>query len=168
MGYPLILNEITLPSTGQAPVPVNENYKVDVNRGVLIRFTRTTQEEFPAGMAVYMYLERPGVFYNDHAKPVPPALAAAAGYDIEPLLKARRKQEALAKAKQEIESQFRGEVLRETVLEEGEYRLVHVGNGQHIVEFEDGSSLTPIPVSRVMAEKTYWAMLGKEPPPKAK
>jgi len=162
LGYPLNISEITLPSAGQAPVPKNENYKVDVDRGVHIRFTRGGGE-FPEGMAVYMYLDKPGVFYNDHAKQVPPALAAAANYDIEPLLRARKKHEAMAKARQEVEAQFREDSgIREVIREEDDYLLIHIGSERYNVEFADGSPLTPQPMTKEVAERTFRAMLGDE------
>ncbi len=155
------LNEIQLPSTGSAPIPNNENYKVDVNRGVHIRFTRGG--EFPDGMAVYMYVDRPGVFYNDHAKQVPAEVASAAGFNVAPLLRARKKFEAMAKAQQEIEAQFREDSgIREVIREEDDYLLVHIGSERYNVEFADGSPLTPQPMTKEVAERTFRAMLGKE------
>ena len=160
MGHPLIANEITLPTVAQQTVMVNENYKVDVNRGCHIRIMPAGRE-YPEGMAIYMYVDKPGYFMNDHARPVPPEMAAVAGFEVETLLKARRKQEAFARARQEIEAQYQqGLGTHEVVEESDEYRLVHIGHEQYIVEFDDGSSLTPTPVSREMATKAFRSMAG--------
>lgn len=152
----MLAQEITLPTVNSAPIPTNENYKVDVNRGCVIRIDPTS------GAAVYMYWDQPGVFFNDHARQVPPEFAAQAGFDIEPLLKARRKQEAFAKARQEVEAQFNDKSEREVLEQEGEFLLVHLGKGQYTVEYDDGTALIPRPVSKELAEKTYRSLF---PPP---
>jgi hypothetical protein len=131
----------------------NGNYKVDVNRGCQIRMDRAT------GAAVYMFYDQPGVFLNDHGKVVPPEFAERAGYDVEPLLKLRRKHLALIAAHQEIERQYTEARTHEVVAEYGEYRVVHIGNEQYQVEFEDGTAMGR-PVAKDVAMSTFRMVSG--------
>ena len=136
----------------------NENYKVDVNRGCYIRMHRAT------GMAIYMYADQPGVFLNDHARPVPHEMAAEAGFDVEPLLRAKRKNDALHKAQMAIEAEYKTSVQRDVIAEHGEYRVVGLGNDLFLVEFEDGSPLSK-PVSEPIAMNTFRLLAGIEEEP---
>jgi hypothetical protein len=151
---------ITLPSVGVGALPRNENYKVDIDDGAMIRY-------HPTGAAVYMLYRNPGVFLNDHNRPVPAEFAGAAGYDVEPLLRARRKREAQAVALEAIEAEYRVSAgFREVIKSAGDYSLVHVGNERYNVEFEDGSPMNtsgPLPLD--VAEKTYMMLVGEETPP---
>lgn len=138
--------------------PVISNYKVNVDRGCYIRIHRAT------GSAVYMYADTPGVFYNDHGKVIPVELAAEAGFDVETLLKAKRKHDALTAAQQEIEKQFAEQgTQREVVAEHGDYRVVGLGHGLFQIEFEDGSPMSK-PVSEEIAMATFYKLTGTEPP----
>lgn len=143
----------------EAPLLHNSNYKVDVDRGCIIRFDSGT------GAAIYMYCDTPGVYYNEHAKEVPPAFAAMAGYDIEALGKEKRKRDAIVAAGRAIEAEYNAGGTRDIVLEEADYRLVHLGGGRYNVEWEDGTPMnTAGPVSEEVATRTFWALVGKPDP----
>jgi hypothetical protein len=142
-------------NNGLSADEVMGTYKVDVNQGAMIRFDRDT------GAAVYMMYSNPGVFLNDHGKRVPPEFAIRAGYEIEPLLKELRKNEARAKALAAIDEQFADKSLREVVAERGEYRVVHLGNQLFVVEFDDGTPMGR-PVTEEIAMSTFEMLAGPE------
>lgn len=149
-----------IPAPGPIETPLehaqhNENYKVDVNRGCHIRIHKAT------GMAIYMYIEMPGVFLNDHARPVPPELAAEAGFDVDKLLRDRRKREALLKATQAVEAEYSTVAKRDIVAEHGEYRVIALSDDLFMVEFEDGSPLSK-PVPETIAMSTFRMLAGIE------
>jgi len=173
---------VNLPATGQpiqdpyslpedarnvGPGPQN-SYRIDVNRGCHIRFTRGSAAGvgIVEGMAVYMYVDTPGVFYNDHGKIVPPEFAVSAGFDTETLLKQRRKAVAIRDAMELVEKQFTEHQTRELIAEQGEYRVVHIGNELYQVEFEDGTAMAR-PVNKAIALATFQALAGVDETPEA-
>lgn len=109
-------------------------YKVPIDRGAHIRHT-------PEGMAVYMLVEAPGVFLNDHNRPVSPEIARLAGFPVEKFLRMRAKNEAMAKAQKQIEADFDSLINERHVIEErGDYRLVRHAEESWIVEWADDCS----------------------------
>jgi hypothetical protein len=142
--------EITLPSVGNPQNLVNENYKVNVNRGCHIRIHGNT------GAAIYMYVSEPGIFYNDHAKKVPAEMAAQAGFDVEPLLRARKKREAMALAAQQIEAEYQeGAGIFEVLETAGDYRLIHIGSERYNIVFDDDTPMNRDPLPLELARKTF-------------
>ena len=136
----------------------NPAYRVDVNRGCIIRYIGST------GEAIYMYVDTPGVFYNEVGRVVSAEAAHAAGYDTEYLLKIRRRNDARNAAIAAVDAEFAQSQGRKILREAGEYRLVEVREGFYNVEFEDGTVLNargPVPLD--IAENLFRQCLGDEP-----
>ena len=150
--------EPVLPTIGEAPRLVNENFKVDVDRGVHFRVSAL-------GMAIYMYVDTPGVFFNEHNRPVTPDFVIESGWpeeEVNRFLKMKRRNDARRKAMQEIDLEFASGGTREIICEEDGYRIVHSGNDMYNLEFEDGSIMNangPIPLD--IATRTFNKLLGR-------
>lgn len=104
---------------------------VNVDRGCLIRHT-------PEGIGVFMYHDLPGVFFNEHEKEVGIELARNAGYNVDPLIKERKKRERIRVATDTIEAEYREHSVNELVAERGGYKVVHIGMDRHNILDEDG------------------------------
>lgn len=117
---------------------------IDYDRGV-------THKRHPSGLDVYMYKDQPGVFLNAFGREVTPDLAAAAGFDVDRLLKEKTKRERMALAMAAIEEEFEGEAKQ--VKSKGEFKAVHVGFGRHNVLDADGNKLNPRPLTKEEALK---------------
>lgn len=130
---------------------------VNVDRGCEIRHT-------VEGIAVYMYVDLPGVWYNEHEAEVGPEAARMAGYPVDALLFERKKREAVAAAGAAILETY-GEVKREVVAEEGDYRIVHIGQDRFNVEFVPDGSVMNLngPVSRPVADHIVEALQPPKP-----
>src|SRR5271170_101018 len=114
-------------------IPLNQtSYKVNIDdpMGYQIR-------NHPSGMAIYMGHRNPGVYLNDHDRPLPESMAAQAGFDVARWRKARAKQEAIAKATELAEAEYDYQDGDTVVWESGEYRTVQTGEGFFNVEFVD-------------------------------
>lgn len=101
------------------------------------------------GMAVYMYKDTPGVYFDVHGKEIPEVIAAKAGFPVGKLAKARRRKEAVAA----LEAEFRRELEVEDIEEEtivaeaGAYKVVALPMGRaRVVDRETGDSVTPVPL----------------------
>lgn len=125
---------------------------IDFDRGVLIR-----QNVSAGGIQVYMYVDQPGVFLNAFGDEVDEDLAAGAGFDVTALkrkrLIAERKAEALAAIEQELAGADEGEAI--TVRQRGEWQLVDIGLGRHVIKDPDGSVVTPAPLPREQADIVF-------------
>lgn len=147
---------------GYVPGLRNANGEIVVaqpNAGVVHRFTRE-------GIAVFMYNDTPGVFYGEHGQEFPPEMAMAAGFDVEPLLQQRQKQEAIGKAQAEIEQTFKETKKHNVKAQRGSYKLVYIGNGMFNVEFEDGALMNPEPLSEDVALRVFDTLAPKKASPK--
>lgn len=144
------------PGPWQGEARPNPAYRVDINRGVHIRFLSQT------GAAVYMFLDRPGFFFNELGREVTAEIAHEAGYDTERLLKLRRRNEAREMALAAVDAEF--EMNKRTIVEErGEYRIVELRPDFYNVEFEDGTVLNgkgPVPLD--VAKRLFTACLGEK------
>src|SRR5271167_3315009 len=88
------------PGIWQGEVRANPAYRVDINCGVHMRFMPVT------GAMVLMKVLQPGVFFNELGREVSSEMAASAGFDVERLLKLRRRNEARDKAIAAIDAEF--------------------------------------------------------------
>lgn len=104
-----------------------------VNAGCIIRYSRS-------GVGVLMLHALPGVFWDEHGREVPPAIAAEAGYDTKELLKQRKKREAILKATQAIEQEYSNSAQREVIAEKSGYQVVSYGLNRYNVEY-DGQAI---------------------------
>lgn len=133
-------------------------YKVNIDRGAHIRIT-------PEGMAIYMLVEAPGVFLNDHNRPVPPEVARRAGFPVDKLLRMRAKNEAMAKAQKQIEADFDSLINERHVIDErGDYRLVRHAEESWLVEWaEDGSAMHRGYLPEGKAKELFDSLAGPAP-----
>lgn len=136
------------------------NYKIDID-------TRPTQIRYTAdGMAVYMHLDEPGVYYNDHARRIPDELAGEAGYDVVELARYRKMNEARRKVLGDLEADFSVTTKPKVIADEGDYQVIQVGPGRFNIVFKDGASGFVLnsngPVSKELAMKRFRALVGTD------
>ncbi len=148
---------------------------IDIDRGVTIRqIVAFNDPSNPrkyepdinyGGMAVYMYKDEPGVYYNAHGQVVPEPIAERAGFPTAKLAKAKRRRDAVAA----LEAQFRAELdadeqEAEIVLAEGAgYKVVQLPMGRaKVVDADTGLAVTPVPMP-VEAAKVLFGELTKTP-----
>lgn len=110
--------------------------KVDVDRGVMTCFHQAT------GMRINMYIDTPGVYFDEHLNPVPDDLAAAAGFPVEKHRKMAAKAAELAKVKKFLDEQYAIQDTRNILAERNGYILVGYDNGLATIE-KEGARLTP-------------------------
>ena len=105
----------------------------DAPGGVTIRTDGKT------GIDVFMYKADPGRYLNVHGRTVAPALAQAAGFDVETDTKKRRIRQQITDYQKRIEAEALLESGTRTVLaERNGFKLVSIGLGRHIIEDPDG------------------------------
>lgn len=120
---------------------------IDLNRGVMIK------RHTASGMYVYMYRKQPGIYYDAHGNEVSEAMAAAVGYDVATLAKARMKRERMAAAMSAIEAEIEaadGEDLDDKPLvERAGYKITKLPLGNANIYGPDGEKLNtkPMPVA---------------------
>lgn len=141
---------------------------IDVNRGYVpgLRDARgepivgqanagTIHRTTPEGIWVYMYNDTPGVFFAEHGMELPVEMARAAGYDVETLLRERKKRESLAALHLQVEAEYASTKIREVVLERDDYSVVHLGSGMYNIEFKDGTVMNPQPLPEDIALRVF-------------
>lgn len=129
---------------------------LNLDRGCLIRFT-------PEGIAVGMYYDQPGIWYNEHGTEVTPLLAKSAGFDTTSLLKERTKRERMAAAAEAVAKQFEGEEhTDEVVKEKNGFKLVHIGLDRHNIVDPDGNILNKNHLTRAEGVKVFAALVPDE------
>lgn len=154
------MTEMTDPEW-MTPTPLGQtNYKVDIDR-------RPTQIRYtPDGMAVYMYLDDPGVYYNDHARRIPMELAAEAGYEIAKNERLHKMIEARRKVMGDLEAQFQIENAHKVIADRGDYQVIQIAPDYCNIVFKDGGDgfvlNTNGPVSKSTAMKRFRDLVGPE------
>lgn len=119
----------------------------------------------PEGISVYMYNAEPGRYYTEQGHELPEGMAKLAGFEVEALSHARRKQEAMSKAANTIEAEFSKETTRFVVETRGDYSLIEVGKDRFNIEFSDGTAINPMPLAKDVALRVLDTL---EPKPTAK
>lgn len=115
---------------------------INFNRGVLI------QKEPNTGMRVYMYLDKPGVYYNHMERELPEAIAKKAGIDTEYFAKLKFKQDKMGELSAAIEKELalQEAKAKPVVIEtRGEYTLVKIGPRAEVRD-GDGNSMSEHPM----------------------
>lgn len=114
-------------------------YEVPVEKrprgGVVIRKDPTT------GADVFMYRNDPGVYYSSNGIEVSPALARAAGFDVERLAAEKIKKQKM----RDFEAKWNADIqvaTRRVVAKRGMFNLVDLGGNRYIVEDIEGQNLT--------------------------
>lgn len=138
---------------------------IDVDRGIVfkqvVKFDAKNKNKFEpdeqyGGLAVYMYIDTPGVYYNVHGKEVPAAMAQKAGYDVTHLGKLRGKQLALAEFDRKLRAELEIELAEDEVVlaEAGEWKIIGLpADRAKVVDKETGEPVTAVPMSRSDAKK---------------
>lgn len=130
---------------------------INVDRGVEWRHT-------PHGIAVIMYVDEPGVYYNEHGAEVGVEAARTAGFPVDDLAREKAKRDAIAASGRKIAASY-AVVNREVIEERGLYRVVHIGHDRFNVEFEDGSVMNLNgPLSKVVAMEVLDDLQPPAPP----
>ena len=126
---------------------------INIDRGVEIRHS-------PHGVTVYMYVDQPGVFYNEHGAEIGAKAAAMAGFNTEALVKERLKREAIAKAGDIAAKGFTAVPTREIVATLGDFAIIQIAEGRFNVEYvPDGSVMNMAgPVDRKTADTILEAL----------
>lgn len=126
---------------------------IDLNRGVLSKKEHSSEAWF------YMYVDEPGVYFNEHGIEIPEALAATAGFDIEVYGKAKRKRELLKDAYAKIEAQIGADEAspqnQKVIAERGEWKVIEVGLGNVNIVHVDGDKLNAMPMAKAAALKLF-------------
>lgn len=114
-------------------------YEVPVSRrprgGVVMRKDPDT------GADVFMYRNRPGIYYSSNGLEVSPTLARKAGFDVDRLEIERQKIQKMKEFEQEYNAQMNISV-RRVVVNRGNFRLVDLGENRYIVEDIEGRNMT--------------------------
>lgn len=125
---------------------------IDLDRGVtmhkIVKFVGVNKFEADqafGGMCIYMYKDEPGVYYDDHGRKVPEALAEKAGFPIKEHAKQRAIREATAKFKEQMAAQLRvGDEELTVIKAAGDWQVLRLPLGRaKIVDRETGESVTP-------------------------
>lgn len=106
------------------------------------------------GVAVYMYLQEPGIYRNAFEGIVSEDLAKRAGFDVGRYGKAKTLRERMAQAKRIIEQELSIGVDASTLVAEKEgFTVVTGGIGGGVVKDPEGNTLTqgPIPLEQAVA-----------------
>jgi len=114
-------------------IPLSQtSYKVNIDdpMGYQIRL-------HSSGMSIYMGHRNPGIYLNDHNRPVPETLAAQANFDVKRWAKARAKKEAIERATQLAAAEHDYQDDETQLWAAGDYRVIQRGDGFYNVEFVD-------------------------------
>lgn len=121
--------------------------KIDVNRGVMYSY-------HSSGMRIFMYLDEPGIYFDDHLGHVPDRVAAEAGFNVQRFAKLRLRNMEVAKVKAALDAKLDIQDIKTVLREQGRYRLVQYDNGMARVETDEGP-LTPVPMGVPIAEALF-------------
>lgn len=102
-----------------------------------------------SGARVFMYLDDPGLYLDQHGRPFPEEAAKEAGFQVERYRKQRIMQKERAKFEEAMKAELKISDDVETYLEKGSLRIQHYPEtGMAFLE-RDGERLyaTPIPLS---------------------
>lgn len=131
--------------------------KIDYNRGVIKGKDQTS------GVAVYMYIDTPGVYLSEQGTQVTAELAKKAGFDVDKYRVARLKSERLAKAKHIIEQELEADnSKKKAIKEKNGWAIVHLGFGRHVIEDPDGNEMTERQLTREEAEVVFEQLIPDE------
>ena len=94
---------------------------INLNRGVSKRVHQAT------GIQVVMYKDSPGVYYDTVGNPVSAELASQAGFQVSEEILQKQKNDKMAKAMKEIESEYEGNSDGDIIYQEGDLKVQCVG-----------------------------------------
>jgi hypothetical protein len=137
------------------------SFKIDLDRGVMAMRQPLTK----GGVYVYMYLDEPGTYLNEHGHKVSEAFAADVGFNTAHWRKELTKRERLAEAKAKIEAELDmiSEEIENTLKEVGGFRIIALANDMAQVKDPDGTVVNHMPIPVADAEVLLAALTGDEP-----
>ena len=135
--------------------------KIDYARGVHKKVT-------PEKIAVFMYDDEPGVFYNVFGVVYTnDIIPAKAGFNVEYYNKIKLQKERMGAAKQLIEQELGLADGNSKVIEEYEgFSLVQLNKDSFVVKDPEGSALTPLPLPKSAAQEVFLSIKPPEKPDK--
>lgn len=114
--------------------------KIDRNRGVI-------QRKHPAGYRVAMYVDSPGVYFDENANKVTKEVAEAAGFDVKADRKSQAKLTLRANYERQIGAKFAAAEQRiDELMEENpdileQLKLVEVSKGRFVIQDGDDNTI---------------------------
>lgn len=123
--------------------------KIDFDDGILYEVTPdrrpaggvTLKKDPDTGADVFMYKRKPGIYYSYNGTEVSRTMAKRAGFDVDFLESERQKQLRMADFQANWERQNATQQ-KQTIAEQGEYKLVFIRGGGYYVEHKDGTVMT--------------------------
>lgn len=119
---------------------------IDLNRGVSKRVHQAT------GIQVVMYKDAPGVYYDTVGNPVSAELASQAGFQVSEEILQKQKNDKMAKAMKEIESEYEGNSDGDIIYEEGDLKVQCVGKDLYdVIRIELNEAVNDKPLNEKTA-----------------
>lgn len=135
--------------------------KIDRDRGVIIR-------KHPGGYRVCMYVDLPGVYFDENNKPVETALAEAAGFDVAKDATLRAKNKLRSNYERQIGQKFSaaeqkiGELLEQNPNLLKELSIIEYEDGTFGIEDEDENSIVGMRLTYEEAAVLYTGITGAD------
>lgn len=129
---------------------------IDRNRGCMIRHHRS-------GVRVVMYMDQPGVYYDENGHEVDEGLAKAVGYDVEANRNEGRKQQVRRRFEKLLDQQFSESADLVDRIADGDtnIKVTKTANGRFHIYNSDGDKLSKNDMSEEEAALFYEAVTGK-------
>lgn len=123
-------------------------FNIDYDRGVHKR------TDLVSGVNIYMYVDDPGVYYNEHGTQVDEQLARQAGFPVDEQVKKRELKKRLKAAHDAIMKELQVAAETKVVVKEKKgFSIVDIGLERHQILSPEGDVLTEHPLPRAEAEK---------------
>lgn len=113
---------------------------IDLNAGVMVGRAGKVGDA-SSGIYVYMYINKPGDYINEHGGPLPQSLAEEAGFDVKKFAKLKAKRAKLDDFTRAMEAELDIEQERELIASGSGYLVYAVGADAAILEDDDGNQL---------------------------
>jgi hypothetical protein len=122
-------------------------FAIDLDRGAM------TCSHPSLGIAIYMYLDDPGVYLTEHGNVLEngEALAEQAGFDVAKFSKQRKIKIAMDAANDKIMHEF-NESTTKVLVERNGFQIVDIGLDRCNVLAPDGGVLNKAPIPRAQAD----------------
>lgn len=123
-------------------------FNIDYDRGVHKRTHNST------GINVYMYVDDPGVYLNEHGAVIDERFAREAGFPVDEQIKQRDLKKRLKAAHDAIMKEMQMAAEEKVVVEEKNgFQILDIGLGRHNILSPDGDVLTDHPLPLEEAKK---------------
>ena len=140
--------------------------KINLDRGVVVSRQKVEQ----GGVYVYMYMDEPGIYLNEHGHKVSESFAASVGLDVAKYAKERIRRDKMAEYKKQVEAELAlVDVETEVVLKEvNGFKLIELPAGRANVKDADGELINTTPIPLYDAEVLLKALTETDPDPAPK